>query len=381
MLILLGCYWPGNDASGPNQSLRGLAAALCDSFDFAVVAASGPPGKAPSADPRAGWQDRDSHRVHYLHDGRFGAAGLRRLMQATPHDILCLNSVFDRAYTLPALAFRRLGLVPRRPTLLSPRGEFDAGALGLKPRRKRAMIAAARMAGLWRGVIFHATGPEEEAALRRRLGSDAPIAVAPNIRLPLAASFEQARDGRMRIAFVGRISPKKQLDYALAVLARVRAPVVFDVYGPEEDAAHAARCRTIAARLPPHVAVRWHGAIDGAQVAAALGRADLLFLPTLGENFGHAIYEALACGVPALLSDQTPWRDLATDGAGWDLPLDRPEGFAAAIDTLAGEDSARRAARRASAAARARRWTETSDPVGANRRLFQALVDRPEASP
>ena len=46
-------------------------------------------------------------------------------------------------------------------------------------------------------------------------------------------------------------------------------------------------------------------------IVEALGRSDLFLLPTGGENFGHAIFEALACGVPALISDQTPWRGLA----------------------------------------------------------------------
>ena len=43
---------------------------------------------------------------------------------------------------------------------------------------------------------------------------------------------------------------------------------------------------------------------------------------TSGENFGHAIIEALACGCPVIISDQTPWNDLESFGAGWVIPLD-----------------------------------------------------------
>ncbi|WP_165644778.1 glycosyltransferase, partial [Oharaeibacter diazotrophicus] len=333
--MLLGCFWPGNDASGPNQSFRGLATALGDAFDFSVVAASGPPGAAPLVDARADWRDLGFARARYLDDGRFGARGLARLLRETPHDVLCLNSVFDRGYTLPALTLRRLGLIPRRPTLLSPRGEFDDGALAIRSARKRAFLALAGRSGLWSGVTFHATGEAEAAAMRAGLGPNRPIVVAPNVRLPIETRFEPAGDDRLRIAFVGRIVPIKRLDFALEVLAKVRVPVVLDVYGPAEDEAHARACFERAAALPAHVAVRRHGAVDGAAVAAALGRADLFLSPTGGENFGHAIYEALACGVPVVISDRTPWRDLAAATAGWDLSLDRPDDFVAAIERFA----------------------------------------------
>ncbi len=71
--------------------------------------------------------------------------------------------------------------------------------------------------------------------------------------------------------------------------------------------------------------MREHGPLPPDRVAEALRANHLLFLPTRSENFGHVILEALAAGCPVLLSDRTPWRNLARAGVGWDLPLDRPE--------------------------------------------------------
>jgi glycosyltransferase involved in cell wall biosynthesis len=83
-------------------------------------------------------------------------------------------------------------------------------------------------------------------------------------------------------------------------------------------------------------------------VPATLAGYDLFLLPTRGENFGHAIFDALEVGLPVLLSDQTPWRDLERIGAGWSLPLANPDRFAATIDDFATLDlSARLAMRRA----------------------------------
>src|SRR4029077_18813526 len=54
---------------------------------------------------------------------------------------------------------------------------------------------------------------------------------------------------------------------------------------------------------------------------ARLSEHHFFFMPTANENFGHAIVEALLAGCPLITSDQTPWRELARRGVGWDLPL------------------------------------------------------------
>jgi glycosyltransferase involved in cell wall biosynthesis len=73
---------------------------------------------------------------------------------------------------------------------------------------------------------------------------------------------------------------------------------------------------------PEGVAFFYHGAVAHGEVANTLALHDVFVLPTLGENFCHAIAEALAAGVPCLVSDRTPWNDLGRTGAGWSVPLE-----------------------------------------------------------
>ena len=56
-----------------------------------------------------------------------------------------------------------------------------------------------------------------------------------------------------------------------------------------------------------------------------------ILLPTLGENFGHVISEALVGGCPVIISDQTPWRDLEKEQVGWDIDLNDEVSFVNAI--------------------------------------------------
>ncbi len=375
VLVALGSFWPGNDASGPNQSFIALASALKAEFDFRVVARDRAPG-APASSAPQGWVDLGYAQAHYLKIGRLGARGLAALLRATPHDALWLNSVYDREFTLPALIAARLFGASRAPVILSPRGEFGAGALEVKSGKKQIFLRLARTLKLWRDIAWHATSEAEARDMAAQTPSDARIVVAPNLRLMLSPPPFTRGEEALRVIFVGRIAPIKGLAFALAALARVRCRVTFEIFGPPEDEATYAHARAVAQELPAHVVVRWRGAASNEAIVEALARSDLFLLPTGGENFGHAIFEALSCGVPALISDQTPWRGLTARRAGWDLPLARPQAFVDAIETIAALPDEARAAWREGARDRARAYVEHSGGAQASAAMLRGAMAR-----
>ncbi|MBH0187489.1 MAG: glycosyltransferase [Nitrospira sp.] len=127
----------------------------------------------------------------------------------------------------------------------------------------------------------------------------------------------------------------KNLQFALQVIARIREPVLFDIYGPVTDEGYWNRCQADMAVLPSHVQVNYHGAAHPDQIRGIMSGHDLFFLPTLGENFGHVIAESLSAGTPVLIADTTPWRDLEAAGVGWDLRLDEEQSFLRCIEHCA----------------------------------------------
>lgn len=376
ILVLIGCLWPGSDSSGPNQSLRSLCAELTDEFEFRIVARDRPFGASARAAPED-WVDLGFAEIIYLRIGPLGAIGLRRLLRDAEYDLLLLNGFFDREFTLPTLIMRRLGLIPSRPVLLSPRGEFGDGALSLKRGVKRAWLAVVRLAGLLRGVTLHATSEQEAADIAERLTFAAPARVAPNVRpmfAPPPATPERC-GGPLRLVFLGRVTAIKNLDYALDTLRLVRTDVAYDIFGPISDRAYGQACEALASTLPSHVKVRFMGEILNADAPATLAGYDLLFMPTKGENFGHAIFEALASSTPVLISDRTPWRNLTRRRAGFDLPLDDPGAFAAAIERMAAMPPAEAALWRAGARSVAERVDSGSNAIGLSRAMLEATID------
>src|SRR3546814_1253981 len=141
------------------------------------------------------------------------------------HNAVYINSFFDPQFaTLPLIA-RQFGWAPSEPTvILAPRGEFSQGALAIKPMKKQAFIAASRVTGLHRSVIWQASTEIEAADIRRTMHTHDIIHATdlPRSPFPLLPRHERAAAGPLRIPFLSRTSPLKTLLFCLETLARDR---------------------------------------------------------------------------------------------------------------------------------------------------------------
>jgi glycosyltransferase involved in cell wall biosynthesis len=328
ILVLADFYLPGFRAGGPVRSIQNLVVTLCSDFEFRVVTRDRDLG-SKEAYPASGkgWQHIGDASVRYLGPRETGF-GLRKLLDSTPYDILYLNSFFSSRFSALPLLLRRFHAIPQRPLVIAPRGEFSPGALQLKYYKKRAWLLASWMLD---SVRCRVAGIEQTEAenISAAMGERSRIFLAPDITSPPAkgkdATLRTARRkiaGTAKMVFLSRISPKKNLEYIVRTLGKVSADQIdFDIYGPVEDGAYWARCRKLISSIDrPTIQFTYRGEIPHQRVQSVLSSYDLMVLPTLGENFGHVIYDALAAGCPVAISDQTPWAEVAAAGAGWVSP-------------------------------------------------------------
>lgn len=345
VLVFASYYLPGFLAGGPVRSLSRLFEWLQGEFDFQVVTRNRDLGvTAPYPDKEPGrWYPAGTVDVTYLARPCSSVRRLRGIVREVRPDLLYFNSAVDPCLSILPLLLRRFGLLgPAIPALVAPRGEFSPGALGLKRLKKTLWLALARFIGVYSTVTWHATDEHEAGFIRRTWGSDARILVAPNLPPRHEGEAEPDRQpkeaGVLRAVFLSRISPMKNLRGVLTSLASVRAPVSLHIYGAREDPEYWAACEQEIGRLPAHVKVEYRGVVAPDDVIPTLARYDLFFLPTLGENFGHVILEALLAGCPVLISDRTPWRDLEAGQAGLDVPLGNEGLLVGALERFAAMD-------------------------------------------
>lgn len=342
VLTFVDHYLPAHKAGGPVRSVSNMVASLPADFECRIVTRDRDLG-----DERAflgidvgKWSDVGRARVLYLAPEAVTLRGLSRIAADARPDVVYLNGLFSRM-SLRYLLARRLGLTPRAPVVLAPRGELSPGALRIKSPKKRLFLLTARRSGLFRGVIWHASAAMEKQEIEAALGRGTRIEVARNIvasgslREPGPGGADGARPakrvGSARFVFVSRISPKKNLEFALRLLGRLSGDVSFEVYGPIEAPEYRERCERVIGALPRNVKVTWRGVLEPERIHEAFFGSHFFVFPTLGENFGHVIYESLMAGCPVVLSDTTPWADLERAGAGWVIPLDDEAGWASAL--------------------------------------------------
>ena len=338
VLILSDYYLPGFKGGGPIRTLANLGERLGEELSIRLITRDRDLGeRTPYPGVRTqGWQSLGKVQVAYRRAATLHPLRLRRLIREVPHDVLYLNSLFSRPFTVQTLLLRWLGLVPRVRTVLAPRGELAREALARKWLKKRIYLAVTRAMGVYRDLVWQACSEYEAEDIRREFGEEVEIVVAPDLSAEVMEESPR-RDrvkepGSLRLVYLSRVVPQKNLLGAIESLQGMRGPVRLDVYGPLQDPAYWRRCQVAAARLPAGVDVVYRGAVARDEVPSMLRDYDFLLFPTLGESFGHVVLESLLAGVPVLISDRTPWRGLAGTGAGWDLPLDRPSAWAEVLE-------------------------------------------------
>lgn len=380
VLVLCDYYLPGFKAGGPIKSLSNIVNCLGAELDFRIVTRDRDFGdRQPYAEIASdACTEGSGSRIFYSRPGPRRFLTIGKLLAETPYDVLYINSFFSPVFSIWPLLLRRLRRIPPKPVVLAPRGELSQDVRTLKKKRKAAFLFFANLLGIHRRVIWHASSVEEEATIRSLFGASAEIFVAPNLfpshendsNLPRRKSA-----GGIRVLFLSRIDEKKNLLLALETLKGVSGDVEFNIVGPVSSAGYWSKCRRQIGTLPDNVRVNYLGAAHPEMVHQIMGDHDLLFLPTLGENFGHVVPEALAAGCPVLLSDRTPWGDLEKHGAGWSLPLQWPEAFRQVVQRCADMDAAEFDCIRVAALEYAHQYCARTDSLEKTKTLFQAALE------
>lgn len=340
ILTFIGNYLPGYKAGGILRITVNTVDHLCDEFEFKIVTTDRDLGDdKPYPDVKLNqWQQVGNAQVYYLSSQSNTLKDIYNLIINTPHDMLYLNSFFD-ALTIKVLLNRKLRKMNFKPVIVAPWGEFGWASLKQKYPKKFVFIQLARLAGLYDNVTWRAASEFEMADIVKvmkikstniHVTEDLPI---KNISQDV--SLNQSASDSLRIVFLSRISREKNLDYALMILKKVVAKVIFDIYGPAENTVYWDECRELIRHLPANVTVHYLGRVDSNEVVKIFSRYDLFLFPTGGEAYGHVIAECLIAGTPVLLSTETPWRNLKDDGLGWDIDLTQIDSFVEVIEDLA----------------------------------------------
>ena len=242
--------------------------------------------------------------------------GLKRWLeeQSMTGDIAVIHS--HGLWMMPNVYAGQACRTGRPQLVVSPRGTLSSWALRRSALLKKVFWIGWQAKALRSTACFHATAQAEYEDIRAR-GFTQPVCVLPNgIDVPPLHAAE--KNGRKRLLFLGRIHPVKGLDVLLRAWQVVEdrfSDWDLHIAGPD-DKGHLAEMRSLAGKLQVK-RVFFHGPQYGEEKLRVYRAAWLFVLPSHSENFGVTVGEALAAGVPAIVTRGAPWSGLPEHGAGW----------------------------------------------------------------
>ena len=275
------------------------------------------------------------------------ALGLRHKIPAS--DLVHIHSLYF-FHSLVAGHYCRQNAIPY---LVRPHGTLDPFIYRRHRWRKRLVELLFEHRNIRRATALHFTTAEEQV-LAAPYTFDTPGVVVPLgigadefALMPEPGIFRRRHpeigDKRI-ILFFGRVNFKKGLDIlakAFGAVARRRQDVHLVIAGPDNEG-WGARVRTWLGEEGVLGRTTFTGMLLGPDKLAVLRDASMFVLPSYSENFGLAVIETMAAGLPVIISDKVNiWREVESAGAGKVIPCEAGKLTEAILDLLDKPEMAR----------------------------------------
>lgn len=332
ILIVMGGFFPGKNFGGPPVSVNNFCS-LMEEYDCYIVTRNHDMGsKEIYSDINNGWNERINCKVLYLDDKEYRYKKFKEVIEEINPNIIYLQGLFQSCI-IPCLILAKRYKIP---LILAPRGELCEGAMK-KKYKKIPYIIFLRIFRLLDNISFQSTSKDETDAIRRwlKVRTDR-IDLLTNIpSIPLydkSKTYKKQREANF--IFLSRIVSKKNLLAVIEYMFHVSGNVRLDIYGTIEDKEYWNECKKKINMLPDNINVEYKGIVNHDQVHDTFKKYDAFIFPTFSENFGHVIVEALMVGCPVIISDQTPWSDVANVDGGWSIPIEKEEKYIQAIQEI-----------------------------------------------
>lgn len=291
--------------------------------------ANGDRGQAPLDVPLDRPVQQSGYEIRYFHCSpfrryKFSIDLLRWLHKnIEQYDLAHIHALFSPVSSSAATIARWHNF----PYILRPLGTLDPADLQKKKQLKRLYAALLEKPNLAGAAAVHFTS-DQEAKVSERFGAVTRDLVMPlGVELPIATAAIDRSDwgipaGVPVLLFMSRIDPKKGFDLllpALEQLAAEQVPFHFVLAGSNpQDPDYEAQIRSRIQQSGLSDRTTITGFVAGERKTQLLQLADVFVLPSYYENFGIAVAEAMAMGVPVVISDQVHiWQQIAQAEAGW----------------------------------------------------------------
>lgn len=349
ILFVVPFYKPAYVYGGPVRSIPALCESLAITGNDVTVITTNANGKDNFPETNGKFKLVDGVSVAYCQRDLPGNYFFSRQLSQTCYAEICKNK-FDAVYiahnwAFPFLSACRAAYRAGVPYVVSPRASLKRITWQGKFVKKWLYHTFIERYWIDRADMIHYTTQmefDDSAWLKLKPPTviiPNPIDLAEFDDLPTTGVFRSkhniAVDASL-LLYLGRVEPAKGVNLALQALSLIlpkHANCMLVIAGPEEEN-YISVLRQKALDLGILDKVVFTGLLNPLQRLEALSDSDIFVFPSHSENFGMSVAEAMACGLPVVVSDQVGVSDFITaNNAGLVVPLEA-NAFSEAINTL-----------------------------------------------
>ena len=334
LLCFTARYLPGFQGGGPAKSISNIVSCCKEDINFLIVTndRDAYEQKQYKGIIQNKWNNKFDCNIFYWRFNFFSFLKIIKILIRNDIKIVYFNSFFSFRFTILPLFILKFFRKDLR-IILSPRGEFAYSALNSKSFKKKFYLNLFLLLKSYKGLEFHATSKDEITNMLKYLPiQKEKICFIKNLHSNydnISNSYKRNATGELKVIFLSRVTPMKNLDFAIEIFTEIPQDIKikFDIYGVIADNIYWKKCLKKINSLPKNINCDYLGEVKPSEVLSIFRKYDLLLLPSLGENFGHVIPEALSQGTSVLTSDKVPWEIMKTFLCGWCFPLDDKKSF------------------------------------------------------
>lgn len=199
--------------------------------------------------------------------------------------------------------------------IVSPRGTLTAYTFTHRKNRIKKLFHALSGKKLLSQVALVFTSEREKEEATRFVQGKATHVLGNLLDLPISALDVHTDTPYMKLLFLGRIDPAKNLELLIKVLSDIKELPYELIIAGEGAEIYTQQIKQLTLNSNQ---IKWIGAVEGEEKYTKLAEADLLVLPSHTENFGNVVFEALSQGTPVMVSNHVGAKDyILINGLGW----------------------------------------------------------------
>lgn len=323
ILVFIDWYVPAYKAGGPIRSVYNLVETLTDFYQFYIITSNGDIDNVKLQGIKTNeWTKQGSANILYLPSEEQSVKRYKKEVENIKPSKIYLNSMFSIKFTLfPIFAFKKTYNI-----VVAPRGMLGKESLAIKKNKKKIFLNISKKLKLYNNVVWHVSSIIEEKEVRKVFGKQAKVKISKNLTI-VNKEFVSIYKNKNSINMitVGRVVSIKNIDYLLDELNSIetKIKIYLSIVGPIEDNNYYKKCLDIIKKHPSNIKVKFYGALPPIKLPKLYQNNHIYISPSLNENYGHSIAEAITYGRPVLISNNTPWQNLKKLNIGENLELEK----------------------------------------------------------